>query len=168
MTLKTLELIESTIETPLTNEQAPLALVCNALREEWAEIERLRQAHARWNYGIEQTLGRALGYPRFADDPVNWPEAAAENSPDVCVGDHVAETLAAVIAEKYAALTSRCEWLGQQYQTLCAERQQLQGDKARLLAVAGAFADETVGLEHTEAGKLLMDTIAEFRNNVRR
>lgn len=159
MTLETLELIESTIKTPLPERQAPLVLVCRALREAWAEIERLRNACARQNYDIEQTLGRALGYPRF----------------DVCVGDHVAETLAAEIAEKYAAtlvrivaLTSRCEWLGSQFELLCDESQQLQGDKARLLAVAGAFADETVGLEHTEAGKLLMDTITELRSNARR
>lgn len=40
---------------------------------------------------IEQILGRALGYPRYADDQKNFPGATGD---DVCVGEHVPVTLA--------------------------------------------------------------------------
>ena len=55
------------------------------------EVSRLRDALSRTNDEISQTLGKALGYPRFSDDQKNFPGATGD---DVCVGEHVAETLA--------------------------------------------------------------------------
>lgn len=79
-----------------------------ALRADLATVERerdrLRKAAASQNHEIEQTLGAALGYPRFSDDPENFPGATEADG--VCVGDHVAETLAeeaAATIEKYRA-----------------------------------------------------------------
>ena len=54
---------------------------------------------------IEQTLGRALGYPRYADDPKNFPGTAPDD-PSVCVGEHVAATIAAEAAERIRSLTA--------------------------------------------------------------
>ncbi|WP_312784633.1 hypothetical protein [Brevundimonas sp.] len=57
-----------------------------------AENAALRAACSKSNDEISQTLGKALGYPWFKDDQINFPGATAENG--VCVGDHVAESLA--------------------------------------------------------------------------
>ncbi len=56
------------------------------------ENAALRAACSKSNDEISQTLGKALGYPWFKDDQINFPGATAENG--VCVGDHVAESLA--------------------------------------------------------------------------
>jgi hypothetical protein len=58
-----------------------------------AEVARLSQACSRQNNEIEQTLGQALGYPWYKDDLKNFPGATEADG--VCVGEHVAETLAA-------------------------------------------------------------------------
>lgn len=41
---------------------------------------------------VEQTLGRALGYPRYCDDQENFP--GTTDADGVCTGDHTAVTLA--------------------------------------------------------------------------
>ena len=65
-------------------------------------IERLRKACARQNAEICQVLGKALGYPWFKDDPANFPDATEEHG--VCVGDHVAESLADEAAKRIERL----------------------------------------------------------------
>ena len=47
---------------------------------------------------VEQTLGKALGYPWYKDDPKNFPNATEEDG--VCVGEHTASTLAAEAANR--------------------------------------------------------------------
>lgn len=47
---------------------------------------------------IEQILGKALGYPWYKDDQKNWPDATEDDG--VCVGEHVAVTLAMEAADK--------------------------------------------------------------------
>lgn len=75
-------------------------------------INELIQAGSKVNSEICQTLGKALGYPTIHTGTVNgqvaivsrdYPGAVATD--DVCVGDHVAETLATEAASKIAALT---------------------------------------------------------------
>lgn len=44
------------------------------------------------NDEISQTLGKALGYPWYKDDLKNFPDATEKDG--VCVGEHIAETLA--------------------------------------------------------------------------
>lgn len=51
---------------------------------------------------VEQTLGRALGYPLYADDPKNFPEAMHQDG--VCVGEHVPSTIAAEAVAKINSL----------------------------------------------------------------
>ena len=69
-----------------------------------AEVARLRLCASKINEEICQTLGRALGYPRFADDPVNFP---GYEDDDVCVGDHVAETIAMEAARRIETYKKR-------------------------------------------------------------
>jgi hypothetical protein len=50
------------------------------------------------NEAVSQTLGQVLGYPWFKDDQKNFPGATEEHG--VCVGEHVAETIAMEAARK--------------------------------------------------------------------
>ena len=86
------------------------------LEKECAEVDRLRAAITTQSHTIEQTLGRALGYPRFCDDPANFPDATYADG--VCVGEHVAETLAIEAARKIADLTAALAVVGQPRCTL--------------------------------------------------
>ena len=73
-------------------EARRIIAVCDAHIALLAENAALRAACSKSNDEISQTLGKALGYPWFKDDQINFPGATAENG--VCVGDHVAESLA--------------------------------------------------------------------------
>jgi hypothetical protein len=50
------------------------------------------------NDEVCQELGKALGYPWFKDDQVNFPGATEDDG--VCVGEHVAASLAVEAAER--------------------------------------------------------------------
>lgn len=73
------------------------------LAEARAEVDRLRQACVKQQHDIQQVLGKALGYPAFPQ------EFNAGNQ--VCVGDHIAETLADEAANKLAAQSAEVERL---------------------------------------------------------
>lgn len=81
-----------------------------------AELARLKAAMSKSNDEICQSLGKALGYPWFKDDQRNFPGATEGNG--VCVGDHVAESIAdeaasrisAILAENAALRAERDEW----------------------------------------------------------
>jgi hypothetical protein len=66
------------------------------------ELKRMQAAARRSSFEIEQTLGRALGYPRYCDSPENFPDAT--DADGVCTGDHVPETLAAEAADRIRSL----------------------------------------------------------------
>ena len=76
-----------------------LATLAAELLDRVCELERCITLQ---NDEIEQTLGRALGYPRYADDQKNFP--GATDADGVCVGEHVAETLAMEAAREIARL----------------------------------------------------------------
>ena len=63
-----------------------------------AQWEIVCNAMARENNEICQILGKALGYPWYKDDQKNFPGAAEEDG--VCVGDHVAASIAMEAAER--------------------------------------------------------------------
>jgi len=73
-----------------------LRILADQMEADAAELERLRRACTVQNDAVCQTLGRVLGYPRYADDQSRFPRATAEDG--VCIGDHVAETLAVEVA----------------------------------------------------------------------
>ncbi len=81
--------IEAEFDNPDARNTWYMALEIHRLR---AEIARLRTALSKQNDEICQTLGLALGYPKFCDDQANFPGATETNG--VCVGDHVAESIA--------------------------------------------------------------------------
>lgn len=56
------------------------------------ERDRLRNAVSKSNDEICQSLGKALGHPWFKDDQANFPGSTETDG--VCVGDHVAESIA--------------------------------------------------------------------------
>lgn len=84
----------------------------------WAieRIDLLERACSRANAEVCQTLGRALGYPRFADDQRNFPGATDEHG--ICVGDHVAESLASEAASSLASLRGQLEAMAAERDTL--------------------------------------------------
>lgn len=61
-------------------------------------LQTMAKSASTVNDSICQTLGRALGYPRYADDQRTFPGATDKDG--VCVGEHVAETLADEAAGK--------------------------------------------------------------------
>lgn len=67
-----------------------------------AEMASLKAAMSKSNDEICQSLGKALGYPWFKDDQRNFPGATEENG--VCVGEHVAESIADEAASRISAL----------------------------------------------------------------
>lgn len=50
----------------------------------------------------EQIAGKALGYPWFKDDQTNFPGATEADG--VCIGEHVGDTIAEELANRYSAL----------------------------------------------------------------
>ncbi len=66
------------------------------------DVERLKAAMASQNDQIAQVLGKALGYTWYKDDPVNFPGATEADG--VCVGEHVAETIAHEAASRISML----------------------------------------------------------------
>lgn len=74
-----------------------------------ARVEELKRGASRENDDICQTLGIALHYPRFCDDQVNFPGTTEANG--VCVGDHVAASMATEAARRIGNLERRIEEL---------------------------------------------------------
>lgn len=56
-------------------------------------LNHLQQGYSKTQHEIKQVLGKALGnYPWYKDDQKNFPSAT--DADGVCVGEHVAETIA--------------------------------------------------------------------------
>ena len=80
-----------------------------AIMQKNREIDALRSACAKQDEEICQTLGQALNYPWYKDDQKNFP--GATEAEGVCVGEHVAESLAVEAAKKIDALRAEVERL---------------------------------------------------------
>lgn len=89
----------------------------------------------------EQIAGKALGYPWFKDDQVNFPGATEEAG--VCIGDHVGDT---IVAELAAAYAKRGELIN---------RPEVD-DFARGVQLEAAHQVERYGVKH-DAGKTPLD-----------
>lgn len=102
------EELETTIVCNRLNGQAAHITALEAeLAEAKDKYDRLRQACIRDESDIQQTLGKVLGYPWFKDDQKNFPGASEENG--VCVGEHVAVTLAMQAAKQLTAALATVE-----------------------------------------------------------
>lgn len=148
--------------TPLT----PCA-VCNlASPERWTVNRRcpgcerayLVREMAKESEEILQSLGAALGYPWFKDDPKNFPDAAEIHG--VCTGDHVAASIAMEAAKAIDALKVRAE-AGVELAThvataewartfTCHTPEWLDGLRGRIEAVQGLAKGKTEA--NTDAG----------------
>jgi hypothetical protein len=89
-----------------------------------AEIERLKAACIKQQHDIQQTLGKALCYPPYPR------EFEAGNL--VCVGEHVAETLADEAAAELAKLREQGEEQRRRLDRCCGIYFQLPGECATL------------------------------------
>lgn len=74
-----------------------------------ARVAELESGYDRESDDVCQMLGKALGFPWFKDDPVNFP--GSTESHGVCVGEHVPGSLAAVAARRIAELDSLADVL---------------------------------------------------------
>lgn len=70
-----------------------------------ARIKTITDGFRHEQNDIEQTCGKVLGYPRYYDDQKNFPGATEKDG--VCVGEHVASSIAAELANKYRDLLAR-------------------------------------------------------------
>lgn len=114
-----------------------LLAAARALSAERAEVARLRAALTAENDDICQTLGKVLGYPWFKDDQENFPGATEEAG--VCVGDHVAASIAAEAARRFSAEKAAREEAERRYATtvefsdaVSRRADELQAETARL------------------------------------
>ena len=70
-----------------------------------SETERERDGWHLECIEVEQTLGKALGYPWYKDDQKNFPSATEKDG--VCVGEHVPGSIASEAAKRL--LTAEAE-----------------------------------------------------------
>jgi hypothetical protein len=68
------------------------------------ELLELRNRVIADEQEIEQILGKALGYPWYKDDQKNFPGTTEADG--VCIGDHVAVTIAMEAADRITKLTT--------------------------------------------------------------
>lgn len=76
-----------------------------ALAAGLAEAQRKIAGYQHHLRECEQFAGRALGYPWFKDDQVNFPGAAEADR--VCVGEHIGDTIVEELANAFTALEAR-------------------------------------------------------------
>ena len=91
---------------PVTNTTVAWRTLVSRLRDAERERDRARDACLKMNDDVCQALGKVLGYPWYKDDPGNFPDATEADG--VCVGEHVAESIAAEAASRLAAARERC------------------------------------------------------------
>jgi len=69
---------------------------------ELARMQRLVTGYQNECDEVEQIAGKALGYPWYKDDQVNFP--GADDASGVCIGEHVAVTIVSELANRYKSL----------------------------------------------------------------
>ena len=72
-----------------------------------ARAEQFRNIGLNISNEVEQILGKALGYPWFKDDQKNFPGAMEADG--VCVGEHVAQSIADEAASKIQELQRKLD-----------------------------------------------------------
>ena len=98
-------------------------LACEMTRIE-RELNAANDRIKRLNTEIEQTCGKVLDYPWYKNDQKNFPGSTEVDG--VCVGEHIAETIASELARKYTGLKQRIKRLEE-------ELNELRSDESRLL-----------------------------------
>lgn len=104
-------------DTPISDSTphnvAELGMLCRRLERQLTaaneRIKRLEDSIAKQNTEIEQTCGKVLDYPWHKNDQKNFPGSTEVDG--VCVGEHIAETIASELARKYTGLKHRIKRL---------------------------------------------------------
>jgi hypothetical protein len=112
-----------------------------------ARVAKLEWACSATQHDIQQTLGKALNYPWYKDDQKNFPNATEADG--VCVGDHVAESLADETVTKITALRAENEklrdvlsgvlWMADEWFNHGGDETAFSDDHAETLEAARAF-----------------------------
>lgn len=109
---------------------------------EWAvwaygELEKLQEENQRLRNGLSmvneevcQTLGKALRYPWFKDDQINFPGSTEKQG--VCVGDHVAESIAVEAARTLKGVQSENQRLREALQSIVKHQEYTGGSMSSL------------------------------------
>lgn len=103
------KIVQSAIDEATAKQMSWIAVLNSEIARLEADVVRAntervhtQKAYQETNREVVQTLGKALHYPWFKDDQANFPGATEADG--VCVGDHVAESLAAEAAKRIAEL----------------------------------------------------------------
>jgi hypothetical protein len=122
---------------------------CTKIRELNERIKLLEYGIAKQNLEIEQTCGKVLDYPWFKDDQKNFPGATEKDG--VCVGEHVAETIAAELARKYTEAKDRIKRLEEALESIREYWNRDNNNRAMIDACWYAIDKSSEALEAKEA-----------------
>lgn len=103
-------------------------------------------------YDIEQTCGKALGYPWYKDDQANFPGATEKNG--VYVGEHTSETIVAELAKRYTEALDRIRRLEEAGDALERDKQALKRVLADMGVVGSMGIGSTVKWDQAKEAKL--------------
>jgi len=131
-----------------------------ALQAARREAAELRIAFDREDGEICQTLGKALGYPWFKDDQKNFPGATEENG--VCVGDHVAASIAAEAAKAIARIKREADEMRTLFEAQQLELQAALGREERAREALQTAERVIVAQSITLGDLLAMGSPTEF------
>jgi hypothetical protein len=76
----------------------------NRIKELEEKLDKTKSIAQKSFHEVEQTLGKALGYPWYKDDSANFPDATEADG--VCTGEHVPESISSEAANKIKELES--------------------------------------------------------------
>ena len=90
-----------------------------------ADRDRLRSACIKSNDEIQQVLGKALGFMWYKDDQEAFPSATHENG--VFTGEHTAESMADVAAERITFLEKRLREMPEEFAQIAEGEREICG-----------------------------------------
>lgn len=114
------------------------AFVRRVVERAEAENVRLRSAISKDQHEIEQTLGKALGYPPL------YPVASTVDDGTVGVGDHVAATLAAEAAESIETDRFAIKEMAKYVDRIVKRAESAEAELVRLIAAWPGNSQRTV------------------------
>jgi hypothetical protein len=85
---------------PLKSMRVATAALLLGLKQKLIDAERLKVRMMHEMHEVEQIAGKALGYPWYKDDQLNF--TGATEADGVCIGEHVPVTIVAELAAKLA------------------------------------------------------------------
>ncbi len=147
------ELLIRVAEGTETSDTPHAVQIASAIKKQLAAKDRLIAGLTKECHEVEQVLGKALGYPWYSNDQKNFPGATEADG--VCLGEHVARTIAAEAASKLAVLAADRDRLAQINDELNQDVAKAQKDAAQWkelrLILEGDHATTLRGIEAANA-----------------